>query len=151
MARRIVNDAPLEEGIDKRYYILDCAFDVIGGHALTGMGVGDVQESLNACYSENNYVVAEFLSVNSEINTHNYYLFLLAAGGILCLMFFLVLLGNNGYLALKAGENGYFLILLVIAAGLFTENLLVRMQGAFLFALFNSIYYLKSIVKLESE
>ena len=76
------------EGIDKRIYIYACAFELIKQNMFLGYGVGDVQHKLNDCYSQNNYVISEYKAEGSDINTHNYYLNVWLASGLVGFLLF---------------------------------------------------------------
>ena len=137
---RSISESDLEEGTDKRIYIYSCSIHLIKNNVIFGYGVGDVQNELNNCYQENDYVVAEYESVGSNINSHNYYINLWLAGGIITLLFFLFMLFTNLQIAIKSNSFCYGSFLLIFAIGLLTENILVRMSGVFLFIILNSLF-----------
>ena len=141
----------ITEGVDKRIYIYDCSMDLIKKKPLFGYGVGDVQSRLNDCYAENAYVVAEYKSLGSEINSHNYFFNLWLSAGIIAVLLLLLLFFNNGYQAIIKSEPAYFFFLLVILLNLFTENILSRMLGVFAFAIINSLYFSKNLISGDEE
>lgn len=136
-----ISENDLEEGTDKRIYIYSCSIQLIKNNVIFGYGVGDVQNELNNCYQENDYVVAEYESVGSNINSHNYYLNLWLAGGIITLLFFLFMLFTNLQIAIKSNSFCYGFFLLIFTIGLLTENILVRMSGVFMFAILNTLFH----------
>ncbi len=137
----VISSVPMEEGVDKRIYIYDCSINLIKKEILFGYGVGNVQQKLNDCYQEKNYVVAEFRSLGSEINTHNYYFHMWLSAGLFALLFLLYMFGHNFYIALKLKNFTFLFFLLMFSLSLLTENVLVRMYGVFLFAVMNSLFY----------
>ena len=136
-----ISSVPMEKGVDKRIYIYDCSICLIKKEILFGYGVGNVQQKLNDCYQEKNYVVAEFKSLGQEINTHNYYFHVWLSAGLLALFFLLYMFGYNFYIAFKLRNFTYLFFLLMFSLSLLTENVLVRMYGVFLFAVMNSLFY----------
>ncbi|WP_456867481.1 O-antigen ligase family protein [Galbibacter sp. BG1] len=141
----------LTKGIDTRAYIYDCSLRLIKNNFLTGYGVGDVQSKLNSCYQRNNYTVAVYNSLGKDINSHNYYFHLLLSGGFLCLSLFLYLLINNFYKASIKKNFTYLVFIIIISVNLFTENLLVRINGVAAFAIFNSLFYSNGFMQGEKE
>ncbi|WP_169336916.1 O-antigen ligase family protein [Eudoraea adriatica] len=137
----VISPIPMEEGVDKRIYIYDCSINLIKKEILFGYGVGNVQQKLNDCYQEKNYVVTEFRSLGSEINTHNYYFHMWLSAGLFALLFLLYMFGHNFYIALKLKNFTFLFFLLMFSLSLLTENVLVRMYGVFLFAVMNSLFY----------
>ncbi len=148
---RSISENDLEEGTDKRIYIYSCSIHLIKNNVIFGYGVGDVQNELNNCYQENDYVVAEYESVGSNINSHNYYLNLWLAGGIITLLFFLFMLVTNLQIAIKSNSFCYGFFLLIFTIGLLTENILVRMSGVFLFVILNSLFHSINHINDERE
>ena len=141
----------VEKGADKRIYVYDCSFDLIMQRPLLGHGVGDVQHMLNDCYKERHYVVAQYNSVGSEINSHNYYLNVWLSAGIFGLIALLFLFGHNILLAVKSSNYVYVFFLIAFGLGLLTENILVRMAGVFLFAIFNTLFYSISTIDVHRK
>lgn len=147
----VISPEPMEEGVDKRIYIYDCSIYLIKKNLLFGYGVGNVQKKLNECYQEKNYVVAEFRSLGSEINSHNYYLNMWLSSGILGVLTLLYLFGNNIYLAYDMKQVTYGLLLISFGLSLVTENVLSRMSGVFLFAILNALFYSISGIDVKGE
>lgn len=141
LLNQVISSVPMEEGVDKRIYIYDCSIFLIKEKILFGYGIGNVQQKLNDCYQEKRYVVAEFKSLGSEINTHNYYFHIWLSAGLFALLFLLYMFGHNFYIALKLRNFTFLFFLLMFSLSLLTENVLVRMYGVFLFAVMNSLFY----------
>lgn len=127
-----------QENTNKRYLINQCNFKLIMKKPLLGHGVGDVHDQLNDCYV-NNIKRPDF--VESNFNSHNYYAFLLLAGGVVLLTSFLYLIGNNILLAVNQKDLTYVGLLILISLSLLTENTLSRIHGFVFFSLFNSLFY----------
>lgn len=130
-----------EKGIDKRVYIYNCAISLVKHHAFFGYGVGNVQKKLNGCYQQNGYIIAEFKSEGFDINSHNYYLNVWLSAGVLALLALGYMFLHNFQVAFTARNFTYVFFLMIFVIGLMTENILVRMAGVFLFAIFNSLFY----------
>lgn len=141
LIKAIVSGEMVKENTDKRYYIYSCSLSLVRENYLFGHGVGNVQPLLNDCYQERNYLVAEYNSIGSDINTHNYYLHMAASAGILGLMSILLFFYKNLYLAFTVKNYFYAMFLTVFIVGLLTENLFLRMMGVFPFAVMNSLFY----------
>ena len=136
-----ISENNIEEGVDKRIYIYSCSIELIKNNILFGYGVGNVQSKLNDCYDENSYIVAEYQSIGSDINSHNYYFNLWLGGGITALLLFMYMLFSNLKIAIEAKSYAYGFFIFIFIVGLLTENILVRMSGVFLFAIHNSLFY----------
>ncbi|WP_430907153.1 O-antigen ligase family protein [Maribacter sp. 2-571] len=141
----------VERGVDKRIYIYDCSVDLIKKQPFFGYGVGDVQKKLNECYSEKNYKIAEYQSTGTDINSHNYYLNMWLSAGFLGLGSLIFLFIYNLILAFRVNEYIYVFFLLAFALSLLTENILVRMAGVFLFAVFNALFYSISTIDVQRK
>lgn len=130
------NGIPTEENTNStnsRLGIYHCSIEVIKNNFVFGTGTANLQSQLNSCYS----TIGIKRLYQENFNTHNEYLNIFAALGIIGITIFLLLIIFSFK---SAWHNPYHLIFL----GLFcliclTENLLSRQQGVFFFALFN--YY----------
>ncbi|WP_036150946.1 O-antigen ligase family protein [Maribacter forsetii] len=121
-----------------RLAVYSCSFELITSHPLLGLGVGDLQDELHLCYQGLNS--PDFTKKN--LNTHNFYLFILGTTGIIGLISFLY---SFGMLFKKAwgSKNPLFLnIFVLIALILFTENFLSRAYGLTYFCFFIILFYL---------
>ena len=120
-----------------RAAINECSIELTKDSFLFGYGVGSVKQQLLDCYSRKNFNVGTLYKLNS----HNYYFHLLLTGGILVLLAFLFLLGNNLVISIKNKDFLYCLFLLMLIINLLSENLLFRIHGVLFFSIFNSILY----------
>ncbi len=141
LVKNLLLSGPVDGDVDPRLYVYDCTLRLIKTKPLVGYGIGDVQDQLNKCYNENEYVVARYRSKGQEINSHNYYLHLWLSGGVLAVLLLLFLFYKNMKTAFKAKVYIYFLFLLIFMVGLLTENLLVRILGVLPFAVLNAMFY----------
>lgn len=141
----------VEKDADKRIYVYDCSLDLIKQSPFLGYGVGDVQQKLNDCYEQREYVVARYSSVGSEINSHNYYLNMWLSVGIPGFIALLYLFVHNVLLAFKRKHYYYLFFLISFALSLLTENILVRMAGVFLFTIFNTLFYSISTIDVRRK
>jgi len=128
-----------------RVAIWKCSADVLKKHWLTGVGTGDVQDSLQKTYENRKFY---FASMYNRYNAHNEYLQILLATGLPGL---LILLSCILYPLLnyrkKFSGNIYFLFLLLFAVVGMSESILEVNKGIIWYSFFNSIFafgYLKS-------
>jgi len=128
-----------------RVAIWTCSFDMIKEHWITGVGTGDVQDSLQKTYENRKFY---FASMYNRYNAHNQYLQILLATGIpgLAILIACILYPLWNYRRYFTG-NIYLLFLLLFAIIGFTETILEVNKGIMWYSFFNSIFafgYLKS-------
>lgn len=115
---------------------------------LTGFGIGDVDDKLQECYDtkidSNVYNIFNF-------NSHNQYLHILLASGIIGLVFFIASLLFTIYLALKNKDGVYLSFAILIFMCLLTENILSRHDGILFYSFFNAIFAFKIAYKNEKS
>lgn len=121
-----------------RLAIWRCSMDVIMAHPLTGVGSGDVQDSLQAAYERRKFY---FASRYNRYNAHNQFVqetlaygiagFILFAASLLVPLF---LHWNNGWRQL------YILFLLSFFIICLTESILEISKGIVFYSFFNSIF-----------
>ena len=128
-----------------RVAIWKCSADILKRHWATGVGTGDVQDSLQKAYENRKFY---FASLYNRYNAHNEYLQVTLANGLPGL---LILLSCIFYPLLpysqKFSGNIYFLFLLLFAIAGITESVLDVNKGIIWYSFFNSIFafgYLKS-------
>lgn len=128
-----------------RVAIWKCSADILKKHWVTGVGTGDVQDSLQKAYENRKFF---FASLYNKYNAHNEYLQVTLANGLPGL---LILLSCIFYPLLHYREkftgNIYFLFLLLFAITGITESVLEVNKGIIWYSFFNSIFafgYLKS-------
>ena len=128
-----------------RVAIWTCSYDIAKRHWVTGVGTGDVQDSLQKAYENRKFY---FASIYNRYNAHNQYLQMLLATGItgLAILICCILYPLWNYRDHFAG-NTYLLFLLLFAVIGFTETILEVNKGIIWYSFFNSIFafgYLKS-------
>ncbi|NEQ48870.1 MAG: O-antigen ligase family protein [Leptolyngbya sp. SIO3F4] len=111
-----------------------CATSLIAEHPLQGVGTGDVQTELNACYEQYDTGIYQ----GRNFNTHNEYLNLWVGTGLFGLLAFLIAVGFSFRTYRKQWLAVAFLVTFLLVA--FTENLLGRQMGIVYFALLNSLF-----------
>ncbi|MGK0307857.1 MAG: hypothetical protein ACI8RP_000813 [Urechidicola sp.] len=119
-----------------RIRYLDVFLELYKEKPLFGFGSGDVQNELLRVYEKRAYDI----EYNEKKNTHNYYFHLLLVGGIPLLLLFL---GALFYFTKEAVTKGNYLLLflvIVFAFNLISENILVRIQGVYMFSLFLCVF-----------
>src|SRR5688572_7232000 len=121
-----------------RVAIWKCSSDILKNHWLTGVGTGDVQDSLQKAYGNRKFY---FASMYNRYNAHNEYLQITLANGIPGL---LILLSCIFYPLLnyrkKISGNIYFLFLLLFAVVAITESILEVNKGIIWYSFLNSIF-----------
>ncbi|MDN5201634.1 O-antigen ligase family protein [Fulvivirgaceae bacterium BMA10] len=116
-----------------------CSLEIIKDNLLFGVGIGDVQDSLNECYRTNKYTPLLFWK-GVKYNAHNQYFETALSSGVLGLM---ILIGCFFIPFKTAIENGaylYAMFLGFIFLCFLTESLLLRNKGVMFYAFFNSLF-----------
>lgn len=131
-------------GLYERYYLNITSSQLILESPVIGYGIGDVQDKLNTQYLINSETDGIYLNF-SNLNSHNYYLYVVLIGGPLLLMAFVLMILNNFKLAIKNKEKYYLSFLIIIFLCLFFENLFSRMTGVLTYSIINS-FFIKSII-----
>jgi len=131
---------------DTRNTINTCNLSLIKKYPLFGIGIGDVQDSLDRCYQQIKTSVNSDLDTRNQIlNSHNYYAYLWIAGGIVVLLIFLLMLLYNMHLGIRNRDILYLAFILVIALNLLTENVLGRAYGILFYSLWNGVFLYKNV------
>ena len=121
-----------------RVAIWKCGADILKEHWLTGVGTGDVQDSLQKAYDNRKFY---FASKYNRYNAHNQYLQITLANGIAGL---LILLSCIFYPLLHYNKNfsgnTYLLFLIFFAIIGVSESILEVNKGIIWYSFFNSIF-----------
>ncbi len=135
--------------ITARLATWSCAKDVFFKSPVIGHGVGDHFDELIKVYEEKNFI----LGLKEQYNTHNQYIDISIATGIIgliCLLFYFIF---PVILSMKEKTYLPIAIALLIAFSALTENVLNRSQGiiiiAVLYSLINTQFYIKSQTKIK--
>ena len=121
-----------------RLAIWKCSKDVVKKHWLTGVGTGDIQDSLQLAYENRKFY---FASRYNRYNAHNQYIQILIGFGITGLLL-LILCIAAPFMLFKGlpFSNVYFLFLFLFAAICFSEVILDINKGIIWYSFFNSIF-----------
>ncbi|MCM4165941.1 MULTISPECIES: O-antigen ligase [unclassified Arenibacter] len=130
-----------------RIGIYKCVLDIYGEYPILGVGVGDVQDKLDACYYQFHTRVYQ----ETEYNTHSTYFQILLSGGLLGLIIFGLAGSYQFIIAINYENKIYLAFLILIFTIMLFENLFSRMHGAIFYALFNSIFFKEIITKKNNH
>lgn len=123
---------------DIRVGIYFCSYKIIKQSVLYGIGIGDVNDNLDKCYeSEIDSDVYQIFHYNS----HNQYVQIILASGLLGLLFFLYNLFILLKLSIKKNDNLFISLNLFLIICFFTENILSRHDGVVFYSFFTAIFY----------
>lgn len=126
---------PSEE-VNFRYGVYHCVKEVLAENWLTGVGAGNVQQELNACYSAYTYRGPDDFT-NTTYNSHNQYFDIMLKYGIFGLVVFVVSL----FWGIKNTNTIYQGFVIIIVIALLTENLFARQAGIIFFGFFNALFF----------
>ena len=126
------------ENADERYEINKANLYLIKQSPLIGYGVGDVQDKLNNYYRNNEVSSKDFLE--NQLNSHNYYAFLILAGGILILLLFIFNLIFNLVISVNTRNWVGLFFVIIFGLNLLFENMLSRIHGIIFYSLFTSLF-----------
>jgi O-antigen ligase len=132
---RVVMSTMQQDSMDNRPTIYSCDILIAKENWLFGIGAGQLQSALNTCYIYTNPMM---VLDGKTYNTHNEFLNILCAKGILGLISFFLLLFFLIRKSFTRIELRYVLILCILT--FFTENLLDRQHGLFFFTLLSSYF-----------
>jgi O-antigen ligase len=112
-----------------------------------GVGTGDVQDHIGACYVSQNYS-----SLQHSFNAHNEYIEEALRHGLIGLFVFLSVLLIPFYLSIYERRSYlYFLFLLIFIIWSFTESTLSTQKGTVFYAFFNSLLFFHFVNKRETK
>lgn len=115
-----------------RKAIFDCSVAITKENFWFGVGFENIQNELNTCY-QNNYDSSFYDGHNYM--THNYFLYILASGGIFCLALFLFYLSTIVRIAWKSKDFLFKVFLINVMLIWFIEDYLYRHYGLLYFNL----------------
>jgi O-antigen ligase len=125
------------DGLQLRLAIWNCATGVIKKQFLTGVGVGDAQQTLQKTYEERKFY---FASRFNTYNAHNQFMEQWLMTGIAGFVLFLLSVIIPLFQSLKSGRLLYALFLMVFIFFCLTESILEVSKGVVWFSFFNSIF-----------
>jgi O-antigen ligase len=132
------NSSNVRNGI---YY---CDFKLIQNSPILGIGIGDIQDSLNSCFKKD---LSSDIYKWHTYNSHNQYIYFWISTGILGLISIVFLILKTFAFSLKEKNKLLFLITCLIAITFFTENLLERSDGLMFYSFFTGILFFNNLKK----
>ena len=114
-----------------------CVLEVMTSKELFGVGYGDKNELLMACYSEHQMTEAEA----NAFNAHNEYLDFLLTFGYLGVIALLVYFINAMFVAYDNKQVALLLIIILISLFALNENIFTRQKGVMLTAITYMLIY----------
>ncbi|HEX4957468.1 MAG TPA: O-antigen ligase family protein [Lacibacter sp.] len=125
------------DGLQLRLAIWQCAAGLIQKHFWTGVGVGDVQDSLQQTYEERKfYFASRFNTYNAHNQFMEQWLMTGVAGSSLLALSLLIPLIQS----IRSRRTLYSIFLVVFCLFCITESFLEISKGAVWFSFFNSIF-----------
>ena len=118
-----------------------CDFDVLKDNFLFGLGIGDIQDKLNQCYT---YKLSLEIFQWKNYNSHNQYFFFWLSSGLLGIVSFLLFIFQTLRRAIVKKEIILFFIVGISSLVFMTENILERSDGLIFFSFFTSLLYFSS-------
>ena len=131
------NDSYNYTSVNIRNGIYSCAYYISKNNLVLGVGIGDSQAELNACYSDK---IGAKIYTWRDYNTHNQYLYFLVATGLIGLFLFLAVLVLNWRVAIINNNQLYLYFITVVSIVALTENILSRADGVMFFAFFGGLF-----------
>lgn len=126
-----------KELTDIRSVINSCSRKLIKQSPIYGYGIGEQHIHLTGCYAEKK----EFVMVEQNFNSHNFYYFILLSGGVLAFIPFIYMLYFYLKNAIFNKSLIFILFLILVIMNLLIENILVRVNGILFFSVFLSLLY----------
>ncbi|WP_406024916.1 O-antigen ligase family protein [Winogradskyella sp.] len=127
-----------------RLTIYDCALQQAAKAPIFGYGWGDVKGILIECYREENQNL-----LLKNYNSHNQFLSMLLATGVIGLLIFLLYFYYILKFSNKNKNQVLFFLLLYFAFNMLSENILEREDGVIFFSFFVNLFLFNSEVKLN--
>ena len=122
-----------------RLSIYNCSLKKALLSPVFGYGWGDVKDVLNKCFEEENPNL-----LRHNYNTHNQFLSMLLATGIIGLVLFLYYFYYILNYSNKNGNQVLFFILLYFGFNMLSENILEREDGVIFFSFFVNLFLFNS-------
>lgn len=126
--------------------IYNCSLELLEREWLTGYGIGDVQDNLNANYKNKSKVLFA-----NKYNSHNQYLSIWLGTGVVGVVVFTFILGYNFVRAWYFNDLLFLTILVFFALNFLTENLLERQAGVVLFSFLINLFGYNNFNRTKKE
>jgi len=131
-----------------RHLIFDIDLKLLKKHWLGGLGPVELQQQLDLAF----WHVSQLTGIPiGTFNTHNEYLNQWLSFGLIGLLLLLFLLGFCLYTACKNRSLLYLLLMMIIALGCLTENLLSRQHGLLFFTVFIPLLHYHKALGIKSS
>jgi O-antigen ligase len=127
-------------GAEARTYIWSCAMELIAKNPIAGVGIGDGEDELDACYAARGYTFLTGID-DMRFNAHNQFLENWLTQGIAGLVVLVSSLVYPFVRAVRRGNVIYCVFVLIFCGFALTESLLERQSGIVFFAIMNSVLY----------
>jgi O-antigen ligase len=124
-----------------RFLIWSCAMELIKSAPVIGTGIGDVQDDLQKCYLQHEYISLTYLK-DTRFNAHNQFLETAIELGVPGLLMLIISLFLSLRFALKHKKILYLVFIMLFIISCMTESLLERQNGIVFYAFFNSLLFL---------
>lgn len=111
---------------------LFCSAEVFKSNPIIGVGIGDVQDALNDCYT---HKIGAIIYTWDTYNNHNQYLFFATAAGILGVFSFMAMIFYVIIISIRRKDSLAIFFFTSSSILFLTENVLVRSDGIMYFAL----------------
>lgn len=108
-----------------------CSVEIFKSSPVIGVGIGDVQDALNDCYT---HKIGAVVYTWDTYNNHNQYLFFATAAGILGLFSFVTMMSYLIVISIKRKDSLGIFFFASSSILFLTENVLVRSDGIMYFA-----------------
>lgn len=135
------NQTEVISSVSIRKIIHTCSWELIKENWVFGVGVGDIDEALIACYEK--YDEEKFTS--TFFNTHNEYFNLFLSAGVLGLLSILITLLYPFIESIKLKDYNFLFFIVFIMICFLFENLLSRQKVVLFFAFFYLLYFYHQI------
>lgn len=147
-----INDGKVVEGSDERWYLNLTNIELIKKNPIFGQGIGDVQDELNKVYNEKkDKNIAYKKAYEEELNSHNYFAYVLQTGGLIAFGLFCWMLLYYFKISYTALDILFLSFLIVLITNMLFENILYRINGILFMTLFSSFLLMKNILVKENE
>lgn len=128
---------------DERFTIWKCAVKLIRENPLLGVGIGDARKEMVKEYER----LGEEKMVRERLNSHNQFLEVTLEGGIIALIFLMIVLGYMTFIALSENNLIYGMFILMMFIFFMFESILYRLAGITFFSCFSFLLLHFSINK----
>jgi len=135
-----IDSFKVNKSISLRLNIMQCGYAAILEHPYFGFGIGDVKLRLNDCYA----TLPEVFG-NRYFNSHNQYMGVWLAAGILGVISLLTMILYNFFIAIKNRDIVFGAVIVLFFCIMFIESILERQDGVLLFALFINMLSFKNL------